>query len=168
MEWSHFLSKSFFQLLHDFHIFSIRIIHVGNKKYSWNLSSLTNLPSLNCSNFDSRLAIYNNNCCISNTHCIFHLTHKIKISRCVKNVNLQTIPLYRYNWSIYGKLSFNLLLIIITDSITVLHPSHSGNYSCRIRNSFCQSSLSWSSVTKKNNISNTGCFIYVHNSGLLI
>ena len=65
-------------------------------------------------------------------------TAKIEISGCIENIDLGLVPDDRNDRSVDGDFTFDLLLVEITDCISVFHSAESGSDSGEIRHSFCQ------------------------------
>ena len=83
------------------------------------MESLTETPSLMCTNFDTALSIDNNNSSISNTETFFCCADEIEITRSIQDVDLNFI---KFDWNYRRadrKLSFLLFFIKITDGVAV-------------------------------------------------
>ena len=76
------------------------------------------LATLNGQNKTTYTGYYDNGC-VCSCNCFFHFSYEIKVSRSVQNIDLHIIPDNRYNRSIDGKLTFDLLFIVITDGSAV-------------------------------------------------
>ena len=150
---SNTLSEMITKLAENSFIICIFIVHKVHKEHSGSTEFFNTVPSLFGTYFNTGLARYNDNGCISNICWKHFLADKIEITRCINEIDFYIFPLNRKNWWINWYMAFNLLWIIVADCISVVNLAKS--FSCtwfkKTRFSYC--CLTWTTVTQQNHIS---------------
>ena len=124
MEGCNTFSVKLLELLHYLSVTGLINIHVCHKHHTGQFMFFANLPGLLCTCLDSRFAAHNNNRRVRCGDSLLHFADKIEIAGSIQNINLCIFPDNGHNRCIYGKLPFDFLLIVITDSIAVSYLPH--------------------------------------------
>ena len=99
-------------------------IHLRHIDHAGKIIFVTEFPCLFCSNLHSGLSGYHDNCSVRSADSLLYLTDKVKISRCVKDVDLRFLPLDGNQARADGKSSFLLLFIKIADRTGIGNFTH--------------------------------------------
>ena len=122
-------------------------IHLSNIDHTRKIILITELPCFLGSYLHTGFSGNNDNSCIGCADCFFHFSDKIKISRCIKDINLCFFPFNRNQTCAKWEFTFLFFFIKITDRITVLNRSHTICCSRYISHRFCQTGLSASPMS---------------------
>ena len=132
MKWCNALSIHLLKVFHNLSVTCLVNIHIRYKNHARKFVFFTHLPGFLRSNFNSCFAGHYNDRCICHAHCLFRFPYKIKITRCIKDIDLRITPYDRNYGSVNGKKTLCFFLVVITDRVTVCDFSHTGCHSCKI------------------------------------
>ena len=166
IERSHLLAIRSCHILYDLSEGRIVNIHIGNIDDSGQFVFLTKLPGLDGADFDACFTVDYDNCRTGCTDCLLNLTYKVKISGCINDIDLVTVPLNRNNGGIDGKLALLLFLAVIADGISIGNLTHSGCHSGQISHCLNQAGLSASAVSEQYHITNFVSCVNFHSFSL--
>ena len=123
-------------------------IHVGNVNDSGQLVFLAQLPRLQCPHLNACLTVDNDDSRTGSADCLLYFSHEIKVTGCIDNVDLVSIPFNRNHGGVDGKLALLLFLAVIADGIAVFYSAHSGCNSGQVCHGLCQTGLSAAAVSQ--------------------
>ena len=86
------LAVKFGKLLHNLAVADVVHIHIRYKEHTGEFIFLAEFPCLLCSHLHAGLAGNHDDRGVRRADSLFHFAYKVKVSRCVKNVNLHLIP----------------------------------------------------------------------------
>ena len=125
------------QFFYYFSIADVIHIHVCYEEHTRKFIFFTEVPGLLSTYLYTGFTGNNDDCCICCADSFFYLTHKIKISRCVKYIHFYLVPRYRNQSSRNRKMSFDFFFIKVTNGISILYSAKAVSHSCQISHCLC-------------------------------
>ena len=112
------------QIFHNLAETCVVHIHLCHIDHTRQVVLVTKLPRFFCTNLYTGFSGNHDNCRICCTHCFFYFADKIKISRCIQNIDLCLFPLDRDQARADRESALLLFFIKITGRIGLGNLSH--------------------------------------------
>ena len=159
---SHLLAVELFKCRDNVAVVDVGVVHAADIEHAGEIPALAQIPCLLSADLHACLSGDHDQGRVGCTDGLLHFTDEIEETRSVQDIDLRVLPLDRNDCGRDGKLSLDLLLVVIADGIPVSDCAHTAGQAGQMRHGLCQSSLAGTAVAKYCYVADAVSFVNVH------